>query len=166
MAEPVRGQNAEQATSTSQPSATPWHAAYPAPQTQTPRSVERAAVLGWLREGQLPGKDLLLVDLRRVDHEGGTIQGSVNLPAQSFHSSMPTLYRLLDAAGVPKVVFYCGSSRGRGNRAAAWFADFIADRGHATMQSYVLVEGIKAWALAGPEYVRFMDDYREEAWKA
>lgn len=40
--------------------------------------------------------------------QGGTIAGSINLPAQSLHSSIPTLFRLFKAAGVPKVIWYCG----------------------------------------------------------
>ncbi len=56
------------------------------------------------------------------------------------------------------------SSRGRGTRAAGWFADYLSDRGDDDMQSLVLVNGIKGWATAGPEYTEWMDEYDESAW--
>lgn len=40
--------------------------------------------------------------------QGGNIRGSINLPAQSLYPSIPTLYRTLKAAGVRKVIWYCG----------------------------------------------------------
>jgi arsenical-resistance protein 2 len=57
-----------------------------------------------------------------------------------------------------------GSSRGRGNRAAGWFADHIAERGDTHMQSLVLLDGIKGWATAGEEYVQWMDEYDQAVW--
>lgn len=56
------------------------------------------------------------------------------------------------------------SSRGRGTRAAGWFADHISDRGDGDMQSLVLVDGIKGWSTAGPEYRQWMDEYEESVW--
>lgn len=78
------------------------------------------------------GKDIVLVDLRRTDHEvsvigelffscwladlpydcllqGGTIRGSINLPAQTLYHSIPTLYALFTSAGVKTVIWYCGT---------------------------------------------------------
>ena len=40
--------------------------------------------------------------------QGGTIRGSLNLPAQSLYPSIPTLYAVLSAARVEKVIWYCG----------------------------------------------------------
>ncbi|MCJ1367173.1 hypothetical protein MMC16_006305 [Acarospora aff. strigata] len=87
----------------------PWHAAYPTPRNSDPRAVTRSEILQWLKDGQVPGQDFVLVDLRRADHEGGTIRGSINLPAQSLYASIPTLYTLFSAAEVKKVIFYCGA---------------------------------------------------------
>ena len=89
------------------------------------------------------GKDYVLVDLRRNDHEGGTIHGSINLPAQNLYPTIPTLYAIFKAAGLSKIIWYCSSSKGRGTRAASWFADYIEDQKDEQMQSLVLVEGIK-----------------------
>jgi arsenical-resistance protein 2 len=57
-----------------------------------------------------------------------------------------------------------GSSRGRGTRAAAWFADYIVEQGDQSMQSLVLGEGIKGWAKAGAEYTEKMVEYDSRAW--
>ena len=57
-----------------------------------------------------------------------------------------------------------GSSRGRGNRAAGWFDDYIQDQKDPFMKSLALVDGIKGWSNAGEEYVRLMDEYQEDFW--
>jgi hypothetical protein len=40
--------------------------------------------------------------------QGGTIKGSLNLPAQSLYYSLPTVYNLLRAGGVKYIIWYCG----------------------------------------------------------
>ena len=105
----------------------PWYAAYPVARNQNPASIQRAELLEMLKF-QTAGKDFVLVDLRRADHEvsrtptqyfrnavswshqGGTIRGSINLPAQSLFPTLPTLYTLFKSAGVGKVIWYCGMS--------------------------------------------------------
>ena len=57
-----------------------------------------------------------------------------------------------------------GSSRGRGNRAAGWFNDYIQDQNDTYMKSLTLVDGIKGWSKAGEEYVQLMDEYQENVW--
>jgi hypothetical protein len=68
-----------------------------------------------LRQYQILGDVLnagtLLIDVRRTDYEGGTIRGSLNMPAQSFPYNMSTLFRLCQGDGlsvISRVVFYCG----------------------------------------------------------
>jgi hypothetical protein len=56
------------------------------------------------------------------------------------------------------------SSKGRGNRAAGWFADYIADQGDENMKSLALAEGVKGWATAGDEYVQWMMEYDAKVW--
>ena len=53
-------------------------------------------------------QDLLLIDVRRNDYEGGTIVNSLNLPAQTFYMNQGVLYDLCKRAGIKRVVFYCG----------------------------------------------------------
>jgi arsenical-resistance protein 2 len=93
------------ATTTSE---TPWHAVFPIPQSQ-PASISAADVLSRLQSRDEPGKDILLIDLRRTDHEGGTIRGSLNLPAQTLYHSLDVLYTLCENARVGIVIFYCGN---------------------------------------------------------
>ena len=105
----------------------PWHAAYPAPKTEA-GAISRDEVLSLLNDPKsIAGKDFILIDLRRADHEvpavdllfmhlnyltkllqGGTIHGSINLPAQSLWPAIPTIYAMFKAAGLCKVIWYCG----------------------------------------------------------
>ncbi|KAK0725345.1 Rhodanese-like domain-containing protein [Lasiosphaeris hirsuta] len=150
------------ASSTKTQNAAPWHAAYPAPKSP-PKGMSREAVLEMMKEA-VAGKDYVLVDLRRADHEGGTIRGSINLPAQSLYPTLPTLHTMFKAAGIRKVLWYCASSRGRGTRAAGWFSDYLADHGDVDIQSLVLEGGIAGWAAGGSDYVTWLDEYDESFW--
>ncbi|KAJ8101966.1 Rhodanese-like domain-containing protein [Lipomyces tetrasporus] len=141
----------------------PWYVGYPEPRTEA-ATISRLELLHLFRDLKKPGRDFVLVDLRRTDHDGGTIRGSINLPAQSLYPTIPVLYSLLAAAKVPKVVWYCGSSRGRGTRAAGWFADYLKEQNDLLLESLVLEGGIKGWATAGQEYTRLMDEYDASAW--
>ncbi|KAH9904974.1 Rhodanese-like domain-containing protein [Xylariomycetidae sp. FL2044] len=146
--------------------APPWHAAFPAPRTTSVDAVTKEEVLELLKNSsKQAGVDYVIVDLRRNDHEGGTIRTTINLPAQSLYPSIPTLYNMFKAAGVAKVIWFCGSSRGRGTRAAGWFHDYITDRGDPGMKSVILAGGIKGWATAGGEFVAWMDGYDGAVWK-
>ncbi|EHY57126.1 hypothetical protein HRR83_002622 [Exophiala dermatitidis] len=141
-----------------------WYDAYPKPRNQSPAVVSRQELLQWLQNGKMPGGDFLLVDLRRTDHEGGAIRGSINLPAQSLYHSLPTLASLCRNAGIRTVIWYCGSSRGRGTRAAGWFQDLLDDRQISGITSAILLDGISGWARAGEEYTRLMEEYNPEPW--
>ncbi|CZR58467.1 probable arsenate reductase (Arc2) [Phialocephala subalpina] len=142
----------------------PWHIAYPAPQT-TASSITCEHLLSWMKAGKRPAMHFVLVDLRRTDFEGGTIRGSINLPAQSLHLTIPSLYALFSEAEVTEVIWYCGSSKGRGARAAGWFADYLKERNDVSMESLVLEGGVRCWATAGEEYVELMDGYDAAVWK-
>ncbi|EON64269.1 hypothetical protein W97_03500 [Coniosporium apollinis CBS 100218] len=137
----------------------PRHAAFPPPQTTAPLMKRDEAL------SSLSSAELLLVDVRRTDYEGGTIRGSLNLPAQSFYMNRAVLHRLCKAARVKRVAFYCGSSNGRGPRCAAWFADWLVQQGEEEMQSFTLEGGIKGWVKAGPEYEVEVDGYEPEYWR-
>jgi len=88
---------------------------------------------------------------------------------------MATLYRLCQGDGnsiMSRVMFYCGSSGGRGTRCAGWFADYVAHRaaaeGHANFASpevFVLEGGIKGWVAGGPAYTTFVDGFVPDHWK-
>lgn len=81
-----------------------WSDAFPAPLATAP-------ILS--REDALPdisSPELLIVDVRRTDYEGGAIKGSINLPAHSFYLNREVLYDLCSRAGVRRIAFYCGES--------------------------------------------------------
>lgn len=40
--------------------------------------------------------------------KGGTIRGSLNLPAQTLCDSLPTVYKLCMAAEINSIIWYCG----------------------------------------------------------
>lgn len=61
-------------------------------------------------------------------------------------------------------IYYTASSKGRGNRAAGWFADYLSDQGDVERESLVLAGGIKHWVAGGLEYTQWMDEYEELAW--
>lgn len=65
---------------------------------------------------------------------------------------------------IDQVCRILASSKGRGNRAAGWFADYIAHQGDDQMKSLVLAQGVKGWATAGDEYIQWMTDYDAKAW--
>ncbi|PVH88204.1 Rhodanese-like protein [Cadophora sp. DSE1049] len=155
------------ATSCAPPAKAPaaWHASLPAPRNSTPDSITREELLDLFSKKDRSVKDFVLVDLRRTDYVGGTIHGSINLPAQSLYPTIPSLYEIFAAAGVRMVIWYCGSSKGRGSRAAGWFDDYIKDRGDKEMRIAILEGGVTGWAGAGEEYVKLMDGYVESAWK-
>jgi hypothetical protein len=86
---------------------------FPQPRSQAPTIERERLVQQFMILGDLLNAGTLLVDVRRTDYEGGTIRGSLNLPAQSFPLQMSTLYRLCAGDGlavISRVVFYCGES--------------------------------------------------------
>ncbi|KAK3388296.1 Rhodanese-like domain-containing protein [Sordaria brevicollis] len=154
------------------PAPAPWYAAFPEPQSDL-KTISREEVLEMLKgnTGEKAGKDFILVDLRRNDFEGGTLSSSLNLPAQSLHPTLPTLYTLLKSAGTTKVIFYCGSSTGRGSRCARWFSDYLVKVGDTStesaggIQSLALLGGIKGWVAAGGEYLEFVEGFEGSVWE-
>ncbi|KAJ4409091.1 hypothetical protein N0V91_002907 [Didymella pomorum] len=136
----------------------PWHAVFPAPRTTAPIITPEEVLK------DLSSDDLLLVDVRRTDFEGGTIKGSLNLPAHSFYMNRAILFDLCKRAGVERVAFYCGSSNGRGPRCSGWFADYIAEKGDGQVQALTLGGGIKGWVKAGQSYTQQMEGFKPEYW--
>lgn len=42
--------------------------------------------------------------------QGGTIRGSINLPAQSLYPTRAAIFQMSKASGVSKIIFYCGNT--------------------------------------------------------
>jgi len=71
------------------------------------------------------------------------VKGAINIPAQSIYSTKTSLAHSL--GNITQVIFYCGSSMGRGPRAAAWFQDGLNEIGNTSSEGLVLAGGIKEW---------------------
>ncbi|KAI5993414.1 hypothetical protein EDC04DRAFT_2806131 [Pisolithus marmoratus] len=71
--------------------------------------------------------DYVVIDVRRKDHAGGHVRGSVQCPAQTFYDDLPSFYKRFGEK--KQVIFYCGSSNGRGPRCARWSAAFVMKGG-------------------------------------
>lgn len=142
----------------------PWHAAFPAPKPEYTAEVmprNRALTVLSMRIASM-----LIVDVRRTDYEGGSIRGSLNIPAHGFWWNRGILYELCYKADIEWVVFTCGSSNGRGPRCASWFLEHVRDTvGDQDMNVLVLEGGVKGWVKSGNQYTAYMDGYKEDYWR-
>ncbi|UNI23346.1 hypothetical protein JDV02_009174 [Purpureocillium takamizusanense] len=150
-----------------QQEAPPWWAAFPEPKAACPR-LEAADVMQLLEShaslGAHSDRSFLLVDVRRADWEGGTVASSINLPAQTLYQTRPVVYQLCRQAGVKTIIFYCGSSSGRGPRCAGWMQDYLNEMGEASVTAAILKGGIKGWQKAYGG--RMMDAYDPKFWSS
>ncbi|CAD0112944.1 unnamed protein product, partial [Aureobasidium uvarum] len=115
----------------------PWHTEFPEPKAEA-AIMPRNRVMQML---SLRGvASLLIIDLRRMDFEGGCLRGSLNIPAQGFwwNRGMLTSLRCME---------------------------FIDAAGDEQMQSMVLEGGVKGWVKSGPQFTRLMDGYKESYWQ-
>jgi hypothetical protein len=84
---------------------------FPPPRSTAPIMPKEQLLQQFAILGDILTAGTLLIDVRRTDYEGGTIRGSLNIPAQGFCLSMPALHRLCVGDGlavISRVVFYCG----------------------------------------------------------
>lgn len=91
-------------------------------------------------------KDLAIIDLRKNDYLGGKIQGSINVPAQSFYHSTADLYDLFEKAGKKEIIVHCVSSRDRATRTWGWLKDYSNSKadGHK-LDLHILKGGFNAF---------------------
>ncbi|KAH8813186.1 Rhodanese-like domain-containing protein [Xylogone sp. PMI_703] len=145
-----------------------WWSAFPAPRSTCP-TISAEEVMKLIDDLDISGRpsDFLLVDVRRNDWEGGTIKTSINLPAQSFYQSRKPLFDLCDRASIKQVIFYCGSSAGRGTRCASWMQDYIDDIAKFGRQTdlkvLILKGGIKGWVKEFQGAM--MEGFEEKYWE-
>ncbi|EOQ98645.1 Dual specificity phosphatase ibp1 [Wallemia ichthyophaga EXF-994] len=95
------------------------------------------------------GRDFVVIDVRRSDLTE-MIPGAINLPAQSLPQALPSL--IYSLGNIDKFIFHCNSSKGRGPRAAGWFADALNNHVKSVDPSlgtqgrvFVLEGGINSW---------------------
>jgi len=128
-----------------EPKGAPWHAILPQPESIV-KTMGPAELAEMIRSSHLtPGKDYLVVDVRRTDFENSFIKGALNLPAHSFYQTLPTIVTILST--IPKVIFHCNSCSpgGRGPRTAGWYSDELKRRGLSPDGVLVLEGGLKSW---------------------
>ncbi|KAK0732380.1 hypothetical protein B0T21DRAFT_384693 [Apiosordaria backusii] len=91
---------------------TPWWSAFPEP-TSSPVKIASSEVAQLLQDrDQSKPHEFLLIDTRRTDCIGGTIRGSLNLPAHSFYFMRAMLHDLCKQAGIKRIIFYCDAPLG------------------------------------------------------
>ncbi|POR31639.1 Uncharacterized protein TPAR_08136 [Tolypocladium paradoxum] len=143
----------------------PWWASFPEPKAPCHR-LEAADVMQLLEShaslGPHGDRSFLLVDVRRTDWEGGTVATSINLPAHTLYQTRPVIYQLCKQAGIKTIIFYCGSSSGRGPRCAGWMQDYLNEVGEASITAAILKGGVKGWQKAYGS--RMMDCYDAKFW--
>ncbi|KAM7205764.1 hypothetical protein V8F20_002997 [Naviculisporaceae sp. PSN 640] len=123
---------------------TPWWTTFPEPKS-SPDRIPPSEVYELLEKTQKTHgspREFLLVDARRTDCKGGSVTSSLNLPAHSFYPTRKSLYDLCKQAGIKRIIFYCGSSNGRGPRCAAWMQDYINHVG-GDIKSQVMTGGFE-----------------------
>jgi len=123
-----------------------WALSLPYPKS-SPQYIEPPALATLIRNKK-PGIDFVVVDLRKQDWETQFVRSAINLPAQSFHQTLPTLLPLLK--NVPLVIFYCQACSivSRGARAASWYQDALDTAEITTSEARILTGGIKGWVAA------------------
>ncbi|XP_006463605.1 hypothetical protein AGABI2DRAFT_194386 [Agaricus bisporus var. bisporus H97] len=119
-----------------------WWDAYPLVNS-SPEAMTAEEVASLIRDPSKNVQDFVVVDVRRNDHAGGHVKGSVQCPAQSFYDDAPAYFEKFK--DTEKVIFYCQSSNGRGPRCAGWYQDYLDSMGCSSSKAYVLAGGIKGW---------------------
>ncbi|KAI9458735.1 S-adenosyl-L-methionine-dependent methyltransferase [Boletus coccyginus] len=119
-----------------------WWDAYPA-SASSASGLGCGDVADLIRNPELGAKDFVVVDVRRNDHAGGHVRGSVQQPAQTFYDDLPKFYE--EYKETKQVIFYCGSSRGRGPRCAKWYRDYLDQQGNTESKAFCMTGGANEW---------------------
>ncbi|KAH6908311.1 arsenite S-adenosylmethyltransferase [Coprinopsis sp. MPI-PUGE-AT-0042] len=111
----------------------------------TPPPLTNDDVAKMMLETPADKRDFVVIDVRRNDHGGGHVRDSEQWAAQTFYDHRSELFE--KHKDKKSVIFYCGSSNGRGPRCTGWYQDYLDDRGEGATgtKAYVLQGGIKAW---------------------
>jgi ubiquinone/menaquinone biosynthesis C-methylase UbiE/rhodanese-related sulfurtransferase len=128
--------------------------AYPKAQS-SPMIIHADEVAELIRDNTKTIADYAVIDVRRNDHGGGHVRGSYQCNAETFYDELATFF---DKFGNTKqVIFYCGSSTGRGPRCAGWYQDYLKEKETRTSTAYVLDGGVKGWLAKFEGQEEFVD---------
>ncbi|KAG6908318.1 hypothetical protein DXG01_005294 [Tephrocybe rancida] len=130
-----------------------WWDAYPKVKS-TPGLVTIEELEALMLGSPTPG-EFAVIDVRRDDRVGGHVRGSENWHAQTFYDDLPEFFE--KHGNTNCVIFYCGSSSGRGPRCAGWYQDYLNHKGVTSSAAYVLQGGVKAWLAKHRERDNLVD---------
>ncbi|KAI9291761.1 Rhodanese-like protein [Neoconidiobolus thromboides FSU 785] len=113
--------------------------------------------------------DIAIVDVRDNDFVGGNVTGVINSPSKKYEDEKQELYnRVKDKK---RVIFYCGSSTGRGPRIAGFYKDFLNQRqkeddfdGNKDQKVEVLSYGFKAWYPLYKDETKLVENFDPLIW--
>ncbi|KIJ11707.1 hypothetical protein PAXINDRAFT_171658 [Paxillus involutus ATCC 200175] len=103
-----------------------WWNAYPTPSSSLD-ALECEQVADLIKNPDTSTQSFVVIDVRRNDRGGGHVRGSVQCPAQTFYDDLPEFHE--NYKDTKQVIFYCGSSNGRGPRCANWYHHFATPQG-------------------------------------
>ncbi|KAF7358706.1 NAD(P)-binding protein [Mycena sanguinolenta] len=136
-----------------------WWDAFPTVQATNIQRISPTA-LAEMRRNDVSVAVVDVPEQRRVRRESFLPS---RLPSMPSHQSLAqTFYNQLSAfhetfASSNSVVFYCGSSVGRGPRCAGWYQDFLDANDNRGPQVLTLEGGFRRWAAEFPGEVEFVD---------
>ncbi|KAF8843850.1 NAD(P)-binding protein [Paxillus ammoniavirescens] len=119
-----------------------WWDAYPTPSSSID-ALECDQVADLIKNPDTSAQSFVVIDVRRNDRGGGHVRGSVQCPAQTFYNDLPEFHE--NYKNTKQVIFYCGSSNGRGPRCANWYQDYLNGQGNSQSKAFVMTGGIKKW---------------------
>ncbi|KAJ3574912.1 hypothetical protein NP233_g1432 [Leucocoprinus birnbaumii] len=101
-----------------------WWYAYPDVMS-IPDAMTAEEVAALIRDPTKSSKKVTVVDVRRNDHAGGHVRGSVQCPAQTFYEDAPELKRTWTPL--------------------RWYQDYLNSIENTSSKAYVMAGGIKGW---------------------
>ncbi|KAF9234733.1 S-adenosyl-L-methionine-dependent methyltransferase [Melanogaster broomeanus] len=131
-----------------------WWDAYPTP-SSSPDALECGQVAGLIRDSDSSKQSFVVVDVRRNDHGGGHVRGSIQRPAQTFYDDLPKFYE--EHKETEQVIFYCGSSNGRGPRCAKWYQDYLNQQENNRSKAFIMAGGVNKWLSSYKEQEDLVD---------
>lgn len=128
--------------------------AYPKAQS-SPKIIHVDEVAQLIRDNTKTVADYAVIDVRKNDHGGGHVRGSYQYYAETFYDELPSFFEKF--GNTKQVIFYCGSSKGRGPRCAGWYQDYIDEKENHTSTAYVLDGGVQGWLAKFGGQEEFVD---------
>lgn len=122
-----------------------------------------AEELAALIKSKPAAKQLVVIDVRDEDHEGGHIAGSVNVPSDSFYIRQRELIE--EYGDYERVVFHCMQSQIRGPRCASIYASQLDEQKHkAYSGTYVLTGGFLGWVYKYKDDPELLENFNPSFW--